>query len=137
MDNRDNKVSNAYHNMLCVLFPSLISPPLCLIRNRYLFPASTSADSVLHPPKWDILFKGLWRHLPSPLLGCVKYIPTREYQRFRRTRTIIEGVSRQLVEDKREAYLGDDKKSKDIMSLLGESVVSISGPRALNKADPQ
>ena len=75
---------------------------------------------MLHPPKWDILFKALWSYIPERILYYVKYIPSREYSRFRRTLSLIEGVSRGLVNEKRAAYLAGDAKSKDIMTLLGE-----------------
>ena len=72
----------------------------------------------MHPRKWDVLFKATWKWMPESLLAFVKYIPTREYTRFRKTLKIIEGVSRQLVADKKQAYLSGEAKSKDIMSIL-------------------
>ena len=78
-----------------------------------------SSDSVRHPRAWDILFKATWKHLPGFVLGLVKYIPTREYTRFRKTRLVIEGMAQELVDEKREAYLAGDGKNKDILSILG------------------
>ena len=112
MDNRENKVSKAYHNMLWVINFRYV---FCVFLTCIL----SSADSMLHPPKWDILFKALWHYIPERILHYVKYIPTREYSRFRRTLNLIENVSRGLVNEKREAYLSGDAKSKDIMTLLG------------------
>ncbi|KAJ3559576.1 hypothetical protein NM688_g255 [Phlebia brevispora] len=92
LENQNNKVSKAYHNMF--------------------------SESVLYPPKWDILFKATWKYIPEPILEFVRFIPTREYSRFRKTLDTIEDVSRGLVENKKSALLAGDPKSKDIMSIL-------------------
>ena len=73
---------------------------------------------MLYPPKWDILFKATWKYIPEPILEFVRFIPTREYSRFRKTLGTIEDVSRGLVESKKSALLAGDPKSKDIMSIL-------------------
>ncbi|KAF7790145.1 hypothetical protein EIP86_001097 [Pleurotus ostreatoroseus] len=92
LDNQENKVSKAYHNMF--------------------------SKSLLHPPRWDVLFKATWKYWPAAVLDLVQYIPTREYTHFRRTRGIIEGVAQELVDAKKSALLSGDPKSKDIMSIL-------------------
>lgn len=84
------------------------------------------ADSLLHPPLWNVLFRASWQYLPKPLLHYVKYVPTREYQRFRRTLKAIGGVSSVLVDDavNEAKALGkisgeDTRGKKDVMSVLG------------------
>lgn len=85
----------------------------------HLLKALFRSDSALHPPMWDILFKALWKYIPEPILELVRFIPTREYSRFRGTLNLIEGLSRQLVSEKKKVFISGDKKSKDVMSILG------------------
>lgn len=59
--------------------------------------------------------------MPDRLLYYVKYIPTREYTRFRHSLRIINKMSKQLIDQKSEDLLSGDKSSKDVMSVLGES----------------
>nr|BAL05189.1 cytochrome P450 [Phanerodontia chrysosporium] len=92
LDDADNEVSKAYHNMF--------------------------ADSLLYPSAWSTIFRGLWRFIPDQLLFYVRYLPTREYTRFRYTLNIINKVSKSLIDQKSEDLLSGDKSSKDVMSVL-------------------
>lgn len=83
--------------------------------------SSASADSILHPPLWNTLFQALWPYLPDALLEYVRYIPTREYARFRRTLSLINKVSKQLIDHKSQLSEDSDTSSKDVMSVLGAS----------------
>ena len=80
-----------------------------------------SIDSVMHPSKWNTLFRASWKYLPTFVLDFVDYIPTREYKRFRHTTKVINKVSKQLIEEKTEALLSGGQTSKDVMSILGAS----------------
>lgn len=85
------------------------------------------ADSSLNPPLWNTVFRAMWRFLPMSLLNFVKHIPTREYKRFSKSLTVINGVSKILVEDAmHEAKITGNtgaeagkKGKKDVMSVLG------------------
>ena len=79
----------------------------------------SSLDTTLHPAKWNIIFRAMWRYLPTALLDLVDYIPTKEYTRFRRTTKIINKVSKQLIDEKTDALLAGDMTGKDAMSILG------------------
>ena len=68
-----------------------------------------------------MLFQALWPYLPDTLLEYVRYIPTREYARFRRTLNLINRVSKELIDHK--SALSEDKSSKDVMSVLGASLL--------------
>jgi cytochrome P450 len=73
----------------------------------------SSIDSFLFPPRYDVLFKALWRYMPKPLLDLVQYVPTGEYRRFRRHLEFMRKFSRGMIE---KSMIKDD--GKDIMSVL-------------------
>ncbi|KIP05242.1 hypothetical protein PHLGIDRAFT_163819 [Phlebiopsis gigantea 11061_1 CR5-6] len=98
LDNTENEVTAAFHTMF--------------------------SDSTLHPPAWDLIFKRLWSYIPQPILEFMDYIPTREYNRFRRTLRVVNGVSKQLVEEKKAALLTESRSSRDIFSVLVQANVS-------------
>lgn len=77
-----------------------------------------SADSILHPPRWDLLFKALWRYIPTPLLQLSEYIPTREYRRFRDFKKLTQRIAKELVDEKAHAVVPADS-ARDVMSVLG------------------
>ncbi|KAI0284849.1 cytochrome P450 [Russula brevipes] len=70
-------------------------------------------DSVLYPSRVDIIFKSIWRYIPEPILDLVRYLPTREYSRFRRYTKFIRKFSQEMIE--KSLAKGD---GKDIMSVL-------------------
>ncbi|KIP03775.1 hypothetical protein PHLGIDRAFT_129943 [Phlebiopsis gigantea 11061_1 CR5-6] len=90
LDDNKNEVTKAYDNMFI--------------------------DSVLHPPLWNTVFQALWPYLPDGLLEYARYIPTREYTRFRQTLKLINKVSKQLIDHK--SGQSEDKSSRDVMSVL-------------------
>jgi alkylphenol/PAH-inducible cytochrome P450 monooxygenase len=96
LDNSENEVSKAYDNMF--------------------------TDSQLHPTTITAIFRATWAWWPKWLLSFVEYIPSREYQRFRRTRELISKVSTALVDNAtHEAKTVEiEKGKKDVMSVLGE-----------------
>ncbi|KAH7925485.1 cytochrome P450 [Leucogyrophana mollusca] len=75
-------------------------------------------DSLLHPPSWDLLFKALWPYLPASVLSLIKYLPTKEYKRFRDYLHTAFRTGKGLIEQKAS---GTEKGSKDIMSILVQS----------------
>ncbi|GJE88905.1 cytochrome P450 [Phanerochaete sordida] len=103
LDDSENEVSKAYHNMF--------------------------ADSVLYPSRWSTIFRALWKFLPDWLLRYVRFIPTREYTRFRHTLNVINKVSKSLIDQKAADLLAGDKTSKDVMSVLVRANAS-EDPRA-------
>lgn len=72
-----------------------------------------SADSTLYPHAWDIIFKHFWKFFPMTILDQSRYIPSREYSRFRRYQDYMRVFARDMIA-KSEAR-GD---GKDIMSVL-------------------
>ncbi|KAF7791574.1 hypothetical protein EIP86_002590 [Pleurotus ostreatoroseus] len=106
LDNASNEVSQAYNDMFI--------------------------DSVMHPSKWNTLFRASWKYLPTFVLDFVDYIPTREYKRFRHTTKVINKVSKQLIEEKTEALLSGGQTSKDVMSILVRANVSENPKTRLN-----
>jgi cytochrome P450 len=72
-----------------------------------------SIDSTLYPSRIDIAFKSLWRFIPEPLLHYVRYLPSREYHRFRTFLDFSESFSRDIVKESTEKRDG-----KDMISVL-------------------
>jgi hypothetical protein len=72
-----------------------------------------STDSTLYPSPFDIVFKSLWRYIPEPLLHYVRYLPSREYRRFREYSDGVRDFSRNIIKD-----IMSKGDGQDIMSVL-------------------
>ena len=72
-----------------------------------------SIDSTLYPSRFDLVFKALWCYIPEPLLHYVRYLPSREYRRFRTFLDISESFSRGIISESIEKRDG-----KDMISVL-------------------
>ncbi|KAI0293886.1 cytochrome P450 [Multifurca ochricompacta] len=70
-------------------------------------------DSTLYPSRLDVVFKACWRYIPEPLLHYVRYLPAREYRRFRKYLDYVRSFARDLV--KESMVKGD---GNDVMSVL-------------------
>lgn len=72
-----------------------------------------SIDSTLYPTPLNLIFKSTWRYVPEFLLRYVRYLPTREYRRFRtyldRSREFSRGIIRRNAEK---------RDGTDMMSML-------------------
>ncbi|KAF4606808.1 hypothetical protein EYR38_000863 [Pleurotus pulmonarius] len=78
------------------------------------------SDALLYPTGVDLLFTGLWEHIPTTILQwVVECIPTKETIRFRTFRGIARSISKGLIEEKASASLMDGT-SRDLLSVLGE-----------------
>ncbi|KAI0652675.1 PAH-inducible cytochrome P450 monooxygenase PC-PAH 1 [Trametes meyenii] len=77
------------------------------------------ADAIPFPSKANVLFRHFWRYIPMPILNYVKYIPSKEHIRFRKTLGVINDFAQGLIREKTEAVLsGKNENKKDIMSIL-------------------
>ncbi|KAJ8521421.1 hypothetical protein ONZ45_g1869 [Pleurotus djamor] len=90
------------------------------------------ADSVLHPPRWDVLFKALWRYIPTPILQLVEYIPTKEYRRFKNFKKLVKRVAKELIDEKAHIEVPAET-SRDVMSVLVKANVSEDPKRQLDE----
>ena len=72
-----------------------------------------SIDSTLYPSRFDLVFRALWRYIPEPLLHYVRYLPLREYRRFRTFLDFSDNFSRDIVRESTERSGG-----KDMISVL-------------------
>ena len=72
-----------------------------------------SIDSTLYPSRFDLVFKALWCYIPEPLLHYVRYLPSREYRRFRTFLDFSVDFSRRIIGESMEKSDG-----KDMMSVL-------------------
>ncbi|KAH8995128.1 cytochrome P450 [Lactarius hatsudake] len=70
-------------------------------------------DSTLYPSPLNLIFKSTWRYIPEFLLRYVRYLPTREYRRFRTYLDCARDFSREII--KKNAEKGD---GSDMMSVL-------------------
>lgn len=113
LDDSDNEVIQAYHNMLsvCRAFGCL----------SLLTSVISSVDSSLFPAAWNTLFQASWKWFPEFILHHIRYIPTREYRRIRQTLQVTDRLAKRLVDEKSEALLAGDEHSRDVMSVLGTS----------------
>lgn len=86
----------------------------------------SSRDSVMHPSGAILIFRSLWHYLPDSLIRLTDYLPTREARRFRRTVTVINRLSKKLINEKTQACLDrKDENLRDIMSILGEYALTV------------
>lgn len=60
-----------------------------------------------------MVFKSTWRYLPEPILHLFRYLPGREYTRFRHYLDFIRKTAGEIVEKSEETGNG-----KDIISIL-------------------
>ncbi|KAH9935136.1 PAH-inducible cytochrome P450 monooxygenase PC-PAH 1 [Epithele typhae] len=76
------------------------------------------ADAIPNPSKFTIFFRSTWHLIPMSILKYVKYWPTKDHRRFRKTLDVINAFAKELITEKTaHAQTGKDNK-KDIMSLL-------------------
>ncbi|KAH7920396.1 cytochrome P450 [Leucogyrophana mollusca] len=78
-------------------------------------------DTLLYPPTWDLLFKASWRYFPASIRSLIKYLPTKEYRRFRTFLRLAFRTGKRLIEEK---ATDTEKGSRDIMSILVQSNLS-------------
>lgn len=83
----------------------------------------TSLDSTLYPTPLNLIFKSTWRYVPEFLLRFVRYLPTREYRRFRAYLDYARKFSEDIIW--KSAAKGD---GNDMMSVLLRTNAS-SDPR--------
>ncbi|KAI8989230.1 PAH-inducible cytochrome P450 monooxygenase PC-PAH 1 [Trametes punicea] len=96
----------------CGALDDALNPVMHAYKNMF-------ADAMPFPPRATLLFRYFWKWIPMPFLKFVRYIPTKEHIRLRRTLDIINKFSKELIDEKTEAVLaGKDEKKKDIMSIL-------------------
>lgn len=72
-----------------------------------------SIDSTLYPSRFDLVFRALWCYIPEPLLHYVRYLPLREYRRFRTFLDFSDNFSRGIISESKEKRDG-----KDMISVL-------------------
>jgi cytochrome P450 len=72
-----------------------------------------SIDSTLYPSRFDLVFRALWCYISDPLLHYVRYLPLREYRRFRTFLDFSDNFSRGIISESKEKSDG-----KDMMSVL-------------------
>lgn len=72
-----------------------------------------SIDSTLYPSRFDLVFRALWCYISEPLLHYVRYLPLREYHRFRTFLDFSESFSRSIISESKEKSDG-----KDMISVL-------------------
>jgi hypothetical protein len=86
---------------------------MCLASTFKRMTILDSIESTLYPSRFDLLFKALWCYIPDPLLHYVRYLPLREYRRFRTFLDFSESFSRGIISESIEKSNG-----KDMMSVL-------------------
>lgn len=87
-------------------------------------------DSTLYPHRWDIIFRSIWRYFPPSVLYYLRYLPSREYSRFRGYQDFIREFARDLIK-KSEA----SSDGKDIMNTLLRANASEEKSLKLSEAE--
>ena len=70
-----------------------------------------SVDSTLYPSRLDIVFRALWRYIPEPLLHFVRYLPSREYRRFRSYSDYMHTFAQDMIKESMIRGNGNDMMS--------------------------
>ena len=74
-----------------------------------------SVDSTLYPHRWDIVFRSLWKYFPPGMLWFLRYLPSREYRRFRNYQEFMRQFGRKLID---QVQVDTKGQGKDVMSVL-------------------
>lgn len=75
---------------------------------------SRSLDSTLYPHAWNLLFRTFFRYVPIPVLLMIRYLPSREYTRFRQFNKFMRNYARNVILPGSQAK----ENSKDMISVL-------------------
>ena len=73
----------------------------------------TSIDTTLYPTPLHLIFKSTWRYIPGFLFHFVRYLPSREYRRFRIYLDYVRKFSADII--LKNMAKGD---GNDMMSVL-------------------
>ena len=81
----------------------------------------------MYPTLAESIFRATWRFFPLKLVEFVKYLPRREYSRFRKTRKVIDAMAGSLVDQAvgEAKQVEIEKRKKDVMSVLGKSYLIV------------
>jgi hypothetical protein len=66
----------------------------------------------------------MWRYVPESILEYIKFMPTREYRRYRHFLNLTKRTAKSLIEQKSSSVQGE-KGSRDVMSILGKAAGSL------------
>ena len=69
----------------------------------------------MYPHAWDIVFRSLWKLFPENVLWYFRYLPSREYQRFRNYQDFMRVFGRKLI---KQTEIDTKGEGKDVMSVL-------------------
>ncbi|KAA1474645.1 cytochrome P450 [Dentipellis sp. KUC8613] len=87
LDDAENEVSAAYKGLL--------------------------VDGSLYPSQFDVVFKSLWKYVPSDILHLVRFLPATSYMRFRRYTLFMRKFAPEVF--RKSESQGD---GKDVVSVL-------------------
>lgn len=99
-----NNWDSLLYVILTPLPSSIVCSPVCF---------GHSIDSTLYPAPLDLLAKSFFNSIPTSVLYYTRYLPSREYRRFREYLDFARVISQDIIR-KSEAR-GD---GKDVMSVL-------------------
>jgi alkylphenol/PAH-inducible cytochrome P450 monooxygenase len=91
---------------------------------------TTSIDTTLYPTPLNLIFKSTWRYIPEFLLRFVRYLPTREYRRFRVYLDYVREFSEDIIKKN-----GDKDDSNDMMSVLLRANASVDPKHRLKHCE--
>lgn len=74
-----------------------------------------SIDGTLYPARWYIIFRTLWDRIPADVLWLLRYLPNREYRRFRTYLNYIRKFGQGLIS---QTQVDTEAAAKDVISVL-------------------
>ncbi|TFY82541.1 hypothetical protein EWM64_g1476 [Hericium alpestre] len=80
--------------------------------------ANLFIDSTLYPSMFDTIFKSFWKYIPSDILHFVRFLPSREYTRFRNYTQFMRKFAPEIIRKNESAG------SKDIITVLQQANAS-------------
>ncbi|KAI9446040.1 cytochrome P450 [Lactarius indigo] len=82
----------------------------------------TVLTTTLYPSRLDVVFRALWHYIPQPILHFVRYLPSREYRRFRSYSDYMRGFAQDLIKESivkdPESKMSEDEVIDQISTLL-------------------
>ncbi len=69
------------------------------------------------------LFRAMWNYIPIPALRLFRFIPAEPFIRLRNLRGLFTEYGKQILREQRaDTDVQKESKSKDVMSLLSQSL---------------
>lgn len=83
----------------------------------------------MHPTTSSLLFRHFWPYIPESLLRGLVMLPDKQFKRMRHALYTINRLSQEFIEqrksEKTQAESDPDQRRRDLMSILGISLLGL------------